>query len=68
MNCSMLLRYALFSLLNIFLQIILGKRVQRPAVMSKPLADEILKAQTDTTFKTTLGTTMCTDDFYEGIQ
>ena len=34
--------------------------------MHGPLAQEILEAQSDTSFKTVLGTTMCTDDFYEG--
>ena len=40
--------------------------MNRPALMHEPLAQEILEAQSDTSFKTILGTTMCTDDFYEG--
>ena len=50
------------------LQVILGERKTRPAVMDQELAQAILAAQTDKSFETRLGGTMCTDDFYEGVQ
>ena len=40
--------------------------MNRPALIHGPLAQEILEAQSDTSFRTVLGTTMCTDDFYDG--
>ena len=45
---------------------VLGKSVNRPARLDQGLADELLKIQNDASFETVLGTTMCTDDFYEG--
>ena len=38
----------------------------RPVVMDQELAQSLLSAQTDHSFSTVLGATMCTDDFYEG--
>ena len=52
---------------NLFsLQVILGKTITRPAILDQELAESLLATQTDNTFNTSLGTTMCTDDFYEG--
>lgn len=46
---------------------ILGKKVQRPAYVEKPLLEELLSCSENTDdFKTVTGITMCTDDFYEG--
>ncbi len=45
----------------------MGKTVSRPAKMDKELAKEFLQCQKDKSFDTVLGTTMCTDDFYEGL-
>ena len=45
----------------------MGKTVCRPAKMDQILAKEFLECQKDTSFDTVLGTTMCTDDFYEGL-
>ena len=45
---------------------ILGKVVSRPAHLNRKLAEEIKESQDIQTFPVVLGTTMCTDDFYEG--
>lgn len=50
-----------------FLQVVLGERKIRPSLMNQELAQSILAAQNDTSYKTILGGTMCTDDFFEGI-
>ena len=46
---------------------IFGERKSRPTKMDQGVAEAILSCQDDTSFKTVLGGTMCTDDFYEGI-
>ena len=48
-------------------QVILGEKVPRPTTMDQGLALKILDCQDDNSFRTALGGTMCTDDFYEGI-
>ena len=45
---------------------VLGERKVRPAVMNQELAQSVLAAQSDKSFKTIAGGTMCTDDFFEG--
>lgn len=45
---------------------ILGNLVSREAKLDKDLAHELLESQTEENVCTVLGTTMCTDDFYEG--
>ena len=35
--------------------------------MDQELARVLLSCQTENSFETVLGTTMCTDDFYEGV-
>ena len=45
---------------------ILGKVVSRPSHLDRKLAEEIMESKADQTFSVVLGTTMCTDDFYEG--
>ena len=48
-------------------QAILGKKVQRPATVQPELLEELQGCSEETDdFKTVIGTTMCTDDFYEG--
>ena len=49
-----------------YFQVILGKVVSREATLDQDIAQTILSCQTDHSFKTVLGGTMCTDDFYEG--
>ena len=46
---------------------ILGETVSRSTAMDQGLAEELVSCQTDETFSTVLGGTMCTDDFYEGV-
>ena len=48
------------------LQVIFGERKYRPAIMDQGVAEAIHNCQDDSSFKTVLGGTMCTDDFYEG--
>ena len=48
------------------MQVVLGKRSTRPAVLDSELAKELLACQESNGVNTILGTTMCTDDFYEG--
>lgn len=50
----------------LFPKVVCGKVVGRPSTMSQELAEDLLRTQTDHSFDTILGTTMCTDDFYEG--
>ncbi|KAL1506161.1 hypothetical protein ABEB36_005574 [Hypothenemus hampei] len=46
---------------------ILGKIVKRPAILDKKLARELKAlASVDDPYDTTVGTTMCAEDFYEG--
>ena len=40
--------------------------MSREAKLDKDLAHELLESQTEENVCTVLGTTMCTDDFYEG--
>ena len=49
-----------------FPQVILGRTVSRPSTLDEGLAQSILSCQDDSAFKTLIGGTMCTDDFYEG--
>ena len=46
---------------------IFGERKARPAIMNQEIAKTILSCQDDESFKTVLGGTLCTDDFYEGV-
>ena len=46
--------------------VILGERKMRPSVMSRELAESLLAVQDDKSYKTMVGGTMCTDDFFEG--
>ena len=48
------------------MQVVLGERKVRPAVVDQELARAIQSSQSDTGFQTVLGGTMCTDDFFEG--
>lgn len=65
--CSILLIFFSPSfILHFPYKVILGSRVSRPTTMDVQLAGEILEAQRETKFLTRLGTTMCTDDFFEG--
>ncbi|KAH3700129.1 uridine phosphorylase 1-like [Dreissena polymorpha] len=51
----------------IYKQIILGKQVERPAVVDQDLAQNLHNlALEDDRYKTVKGTTLCADDFYEG--
>ena len=50
----------------IFEQVILGEVVSRDSTLDQDIAKAILSCQNDNSFKTVLGGTMCTDDFYEG--
>ena len=53
--------------LTFFHQIILGKKVKRPAVLDERVANELLQhICPDDTFEVASGITLCTDDFYEG--
>ena len=49
-----------------YLQVILGKVVSHDSILDQDIARAILSCQNDNSFKTVLGGTMCTDDFYEG--
>lgn len=44
----------------------LGKVVQKEAKVDQDLAQELVKIGQKFPFKTTTGTTLCTNDFYEG--
>lgn len=46
--------------------VVLGERKARRTVMDQELAVLLRAAQTDKSFETVLGGTMCTDDFFEG--
>ena len=46
--------------------IVLGKRVQRPAVFDTSVAEELVKICEELKIESTIGKTMCCDDFYEG--
>lgn len=46
--------------------VVLGKRSTRAAVLDFELAKELLACKESNGVNTILGTTMCTDDFYEG--
>ncbi|XP_045207817.1 uridine phosphorylase 1-like isoform X2 [Mercenaria mercenaria] len=47
--------------------VVLGKTVDRPAVVDETLVQELIDCRLNTdTFKTVKGTTLCADDFYEG--
>ncbi len=48
------------------MQVVLGKRSTRAAVLDFELAKELLACKESNGVNTILGTTMCTDDFYEG--
>ncbi len=49
------------------LQAILGKIVSRPAVLDAELVEELVSiSEPDDHFRVVQGTTMCTQDFYEG--
>ena len=51
------------------MQPVLGKLVNRPAKLDKELALELQSLTSeDDAFETHVGRTMCTYDFYEGIQ
>lgn len=60
--------YPFDNLLSIPLfQPVLGKLVQRPAILDKRIVREIkLLADPEDPYQTVVGKTMCTDDFYEG--
>ncbi|KAF7995928.1 hypothetical protein HCN44_007035 [Aphidius gifuensis] len=46
---------------------IIGKMVKRPAILDEKLAEELHSlASPDDCYKTVVGKTMCTSDFYEG--
>lgn len=47
----------------------LGKLVQRPAILDKKLARELksLSNTSEDPYDTVIGKTMCTNDFYEGM-
>lgn len=50
-----------------FEQVILGKTVVRNTHLDKSLAEELLQCSQELNqFKTVIGNTMCTLDFYEG--
>lgn len=51
----------------LFIQMILGKPVARPAELDLEVAKEIYECSRDCDFPTMLGGTLCTDDFYEGL-
>jgi len=59
---------AVDGLMRPFLELpVLGKLVQRPALLDKSLAEELKSLSTqDDAFETHIGRTMCTYDFYEG--
>jgi uridine phosphorylase len=46
--------------------IILGKRVQRPALFDEELSTDLLDVAKELKINCTIGKTMCCDDFYEG--
>jgi uridine phosphorylase len=46
--------------------IVLGKRVQRPAIFDEGVANELVKICEELKIESTIGKTMCCDDFYEG--
>lgn len=50
-----------------FEQVVLGRRVVRGTQLDAQLAHELLQCSADLSdFRTVLGDTMCTSDFYEG--
>ena len=59
-------RVYIIGLVLFSLQVILGKVVSRESTLDQDIAKAILSCQNDNSFKTVLGGTMCTDDFYEG--
>ena len=46
--------------------IVLGKRVQRPAVFDEGVAEALVNICEELKIESTIGKTMCCDDFYEG--
>ena len=46
--------------------IVLGKKVQRPAVFDDQLTQNLLKQANELKLESAVGKTMCCDDFYEG--
>lgn len=46
--------------------IIMGKRVQRPAIFDEVVAEELFKISKEMNLEAVIGKTMCCDDFYEG--
>ena len=48
-------------------QVVLGKTIERPAVVDTTLVEELANCGLNSdNFKTVKGTTLCADDFYEG--
>ena len=57
---------SLYLTIIITLQVVFGERKCRPTIMDQGVAEAIFSCQDDSSFKTLLGGTLCTDDFYEG--
>ena len=47
-------------------QVVLGEVISRPTILDQTLAQALLMCQNDLNVPSTLGSTLCAEDFYEG--
>ena len=66
-NSTLAIFHKIFYYLKLYLKVVAGKKVRRPAIFDQELAQELLSmSREEDSFKTLAGKTMCSNDFYEG--